>query len=87
MKAMLDDVEHRIEGGAIMSKRTIPITGKGEGDVGGPLAKIAENFPDVSIGSYPYFDGNGYGLNIVIRAYEDSDLDKVEAAIRETLNL
>ena len=86
MKAMLDDVEHRIEGGAIMSKRTIPITGKGEGDVGGPLAKIAENFPDVSIGSYPYFDGNGYGLNIVIRAYEDSDLDKVEAAIRETLN-
>lgn len=87
MKAMLEDVEHRIEGGAIITKRTIPVTGMGEGDVGGPLAEIAMNHEDVSIGSYPYFDGVGYGLNIVIRAYEDAALDAVEADIRKVLKL
>ncbi len=86
MRAMLEDVEHRIEGGAIMSKRTIAVQGRGEGDVGGPLGEIAENHPNVSIGSYPYFDGDGYGLNIVIRAFESSELDKCEAAIRKFLS-
>lgn len=82
MRAMLEDIEHRIEGGSIMTKRTIAVKRRGEGDVGGPLGEIANQYPDVSIGSYPFFDGDGYGLNIVIRAYESSDLDKCEADIR-----
>jgi len=87
MRAMLEDVEHRIEGGSVMEKRTLPIKDRGEGDVGGPLAEIAEKYPDVSIGSYPYFDGDGYGLNIVIRAFETEDIDKVEAALKRALKL
>lgn len=85
MRAMLEDVEHRIDGGAIMTKRTISVKGKGEGDVGGPLGEIAASHPNVTIGSYPYFDGNGYGLNIVIRAFEPSDLEKAEADIQNFL--
>jgi len=86
MTAMLQDVEHRIEGGAVMIKRTIPVAGKGEGDIGGPLSKIAQNHPDVSIGSYPYFTGEGYGLNIVIRAFDESDLNRAEADIQAFLS-
>lgn len=81
MRAMLEDIEHRIEGGSIMTKRTIAVKGRGEGDVGGPLSKIAKNNPEASIGSYPFFDGNGYGLNIVIRGNDDAILDKVENEI------
>jgi len=87
MRAMLEDVEHRIEGGAITHKRTIPVTGKGEGDVGGPLAKIAEKYPDVSIGSYPYFKGDSYGLNIVLRAVDETMLDVAENEIRAVLTV
>ncbi len=85
MRAMLEDIEHRIEGGTVMAKRTIAVKGKGEGDVGGPLAAIAAKYPDVSIGSYPHFDGDGYGLNIVIRAFNSSDLDACETSIAEFL--
>ncbi len=86
MRAMLEDVEHRIKGGSVMEKRTIPVKDMGEGDVGGPLAEIAKRNLDVSIGSYPYFDGNGYGLNIVLRAYEGSALDAAEAEIRQIIS-
>ena len=86
MKAMLQDIEHRIEGGIITQKRTIPVKGIGEGDIGGPLGEIAKRFPDVSIGSYPYFTGEGYGLNIVIRHHDDQVLDHVEAAVQALLS-
>jgi len=85
MRAMLEDIEHRIEGGRIMAKRTISVSGRGEGDVAAPLGIIAEKYPDATIGSYPFFDGNSYGLNIVIRSFDETALGEIESEIRKIL--
>ncbi len=85
MRSMLLDIEHRIEGGAVTSKRSINVSGIGEGDIGGFLGKIAGKYPDISIGSYPFFKGDGYGLNIVLRGLDESILDLAKSDVEAML--
>ncbi len=86
MRAMLQDIERRIEGGTTIIKRTISVSGKGEGDVAGPLSEIAKIYPHISFGSYPFFKGDGYGLNIVLRGTEDAELGRIEAELSEIIS-
>ncbi len=86
MKAMLEDIDHRIDGGHVVLKRTVPVKGKGEGDVAESLGALSEKYPEISIGSYPFFDGNGYGLNVVLRGYDDGELADIETELRAMLD-
>jgi hypothetical protein len=40
---------------------------KGEGEIAGPLAQLAGDYPDLLMGSYPFNSGGSFGANIVIR--------------------
>ncbi len=82
MKAMLADVEHRIEGGAKLFSRTVESQGIGEGDAAAPLAAIEAGHAGVSIGSYPYFKDGVHGANFVARSRDLAVLEKAEAALR-----
>jgi hypothetical protein len=44
------------------------------------LGKLAEDFPDLLIGSYPYQKDRVYGANIVIRGQDGAMVD--EAMVR-----
>ena len=83
MKAMLADVEHRIEGGAKLYSRTVGSQGIGEGDAAAPLAAIESAHEGVSIGSYPYFKDGVHGANFVARSRDEAILDQAEAALRQ----
>lgn len=79
MRAMLEDVVRRIEGGAVVESRTIAAPGAREGEIGGPLASLQADHPDVALGSYPYYRGPGdYGVNLVARGADPVKLAKVE---------
>ena len=52
-----------------------------------PLGIIANNFPDVSIGSYPFYEEKKYGANIVIRSTEKDLVLVVEKEVRSKFNL
>jgi len=56
MRAMLEDIPHRIEGGQQVLSISIDAPNIGEGDAAGPLSQIADAHPDVSIGSYPFYN-------------------------------
>jgi molybdopterin-biosynthesis enzyme MoeA-like protein len=68
MQAMLDAAAPMLKTGVKMLSETI----KGdvrEGDIGTELGEIARAHPNVSIGSYPFFDDKtGPNTNLVIRA-------------------
>ena len=51
---------------------------RGEGEIAAPLAELAAEFADLSIGSYPFQQNGAYGANIVIRG---SDGARVDAAM------
>ncbi|MFZ3582081.1 competence/damage-inducible protein A [Loktanella sp. DJP18] len=78
-EAMVASVISRLAHGAPLLSETWRIM-RGEGDVAAPLAQIAQDHPDLSLGSYPFQKDGIYGTNIVIRG---TDAVRVQAAIAQ----
>ena len=62
-----------------MRSETVEVR-RGESDVAEELKAVAAEFPDVSMGSYPYHDERGWGTNLVVRGL---DADRVAVAMAE----
>jgi len=67
MQAMLDDVAPRLAVGRKMLSHTLDAAGLPEGIYADGLGAIAGRHPEVSIGSYPAFTGQGFRNQIVVR--------------------
>ncbi|WP_417485379.1 competence/damage-inducible protein A [Maricaulis salignorans] len=88
-RGMLEDVAHRLHGGAVTRSRSVKADNLREGDIAIPLGEMQSRYPQVSIGSYPYFlevqDGEvKRGTHLVARATDERVLD---AVIREIADL
>ena len=68
MRGMLEDVGHRLVGGAVVISKTVRVEGSGEGVIAAPLEAVAKGRPNLSLGSYPFFGPDGYGSSLVVRA-------------------
>ncbi|MDU8927632.1 molybdopterin-binding protein [Alisedimentitalea sp. MJ-SS2] len=73
-QAMVASVLPTLTGGAPLLSQTLRIN-RGEGDIAGPLADLASEFSDLSIGSYPFSQGGIFGAHIVIRGHDGAMLD------------
>jgi molybdenum cofactor synthesis domain-containing protein len=73
-KAMVASILPGLHGGAPLLSQNLRIH-RGEGDIAGPLAALAEDFSDLSIGSYPFVQDGAYGANIVIRGQDGARVD------------
>ena len=68
-QAMLASVLPGLTGGVPLLSETWRIE-RGEGDIAGPLAALAQDYPGLLIGSYPFNQNGVYGANIVIRGHD-----------------
>lgn len=82
-EAMVASVLPTLTGGKPLLSQTLRID-RGEGDIAGPLTALAQEFADLSIGSYPFQRNGIYGANIVIRG---TDGARVESAMIKLKNL
>ena len=82
MRGMLEDVGHRLKGGAVTISRTIRVEGSGEGVIALPLETVAKAYPNMSLGSYPFFGDGIYGSNLVLRGRDAAEL---AAAVEELI--
>jgi molybdenum cofactor synthesis domain-containing protein len=73
-EAMVASVLPGITGGAPLLSQSVRIE-RGEGDIAGPLSDLAERYPDLSFGSYPYIRDGVFGANIVVRGTDGSRVD------------
>ena len=73
-KAMVASVIPTLTGGAPLLSQSLRID-RGEGDIAGPLGKLAADYPELSIGSYPFQKDGAYGSNIVIRGHDGAQID------------
>lgn len=78
-EAMLESLLPRLTGGAPLRSRSLEVL-RPEGDIAGPLADLAERYPNLSIGSYPFQRDGAFGSNVVLRG---SDPSEVDAALGE----
>ncbi len=81
-QAMVASVISTLTGGAPVLSQTLRVD-RGEGDIAGPLGQIAADFPDLSIGSYPFQQNGAYGSNIVVRGSDGARVDHAMARLSE----
>ena len=74
MQAMMVSVLPQLEGGAKMQNVSIQVSSP-EGVVAKDLGELQERFPDVSMGSYPYFRAGVVGTVLVLRSVIGEQLD------------
>jgi molybdenum cofactor synthesis domain-containing protein len=85
MQAMLDEVAPKLKTGTKVMSETIRADAK-EGDIGTPLGEIAQAYPEVAIGSYPFFDDErGPNSNIVLRGRDAAKLADAKGAVEAML--
>jgi molybdenum cofactor synthesis domain-containing protein len=85
MQAMLDEVAPKLKTGVRILSETIRADAR-EGDIGTPLGEIAKTNPQVTIGSYPFFDPqHGPNTNVVLRARDPQKLAIARQAVEQML--
>ena len=85
MQAMLDDVAPKLKTGAKVLSESVRADCK-EGDIGTELGRVAAAHPEVTIGSYPFFDDKtGPNTQIVIRSRDAKQLAAAKAAVEAML--
>jgi molybdenum cofactor synthesis domain-containing protein len=80
MNAMMDAIAPTLSGGVPVKSRTIRFEG-GEGDIAKPLKEIQEQYPMLSIGSYPFESETGFNTNLVLRGRDEQALAHATAAV------
>jgi molybdenum cofactor synthesis domain-containing protein len=85
-KVMLDGLLPKLSGGAPLISESVRVNIP-EGDVAGPLGEIAEAFPGLSIGSYPFANSKGYGTNVVMRGKDETEVTAAAVQVRTTFNV
>ena len=84
-RSMLDDIAPRLKGGAVVHSVTVRGAGGQEGDLAMPLEALAEQIPQVSFGSYPWFKSiEDHGVSLVARS---TDKEVLENAVGQMVDL
>ena len=72
-QAMVASVLPRLAGGAPLLSQSLRVN-RGEGDVAAPFGALAAEFPDLSMGSYPFVQNGALGTHLVIRGTDGGRL-------------
>ncbi len=76
-EAMLASVLPNLTGGPPLLSQNLRVL-RGEGEIAADFGALAAEFPDLSMGSYPFTQNGAYGTNLVIRG---TDPAQVSAAM------
>jgi molybdenum cofactor synthesis domain-containing protein len=83
MQAMFDAVKHDLKGGRPMLSRSVGCH-LPEGVIAKGLGEIQERYPDLDIGSYPFYRRGAFGTSLVLRG---RDADRLAAGTEEVIAL
>ncbi|MDZ7906858.1 MAG: molybdopterin-binding protein [Gemmobacter sp.] len=74
-QAMVASVLPTITGGQPLLSQSLRVN-RGEGEIAGPFGALAAEFPDLSMGSYPFIQNGAHGTNLVIRGTDPGQVDQ-----------
>ena len=84
MQAMLSSLAGQLDSGPVVRSRSVTAY-LGESQLAAALTEIQARYPDIDLGSYPFFRDDRYGASLVMRGTDPKQLDailkEVEAAI------
>lgn len=83
-QAMFESLKHRIAGGAPV-RSTATAVHLAEGLVAKGLGELQARYPEVDIGSYPFYRAGRYGTSLVCRSADEGRLKAATAELRDML--
>jgi molybdenum cofactor synthesis domain-containing protein len=84
MQSMFEWLAPRLKGGAKIEMRAVHVIGLPEGVIAQDLGEVQKHYPDLDIGSYPFYRVGGGGVALVAKG---PDGDAAEKAIAEITKL
>jgi molybdenum cofactor synthesis domain-containing protein len=84
MRAMVATLGDRLQGGEPVRSRSI-IAFLTEGHVAKRLGEIQDRYPALDLGSYPFYNRDRYGTNLVMRGTDADLLDAMLEEVREMI--
>lgn len=73
-QAMVASVLPTLTGGAPLLSQSLRVN-RGEGEIASQFGALAAEFPDLTMGSYPFNQNGVYGTNLVVRGTDPGRLD------------
>ena len=84
MEAMFDGLADRLVGGAPIITENV-LTNLLESVIAKDLEALQERYPDVNMGSYPYFRKGKLGVNLVLRGTDGARMNAAADELAETI--
>ena len=84
MRSMTDALDGELEGGDPVRSRAIT-TFLGESEIAGPLGELQAQYPDVDLGSYPFYRQDRYGTSLIMRGTNEQRLETLSTSLREII--
>lgn len=81
MQDMFETLAPSLTGGVPVKSRTVHATGMYEGAIAAGLEAIQRRFPDLDIGSYPYYRAGGNGVALVAKGVDEAAVEAAGEAI------
>ena len=80
MQAMFEGLRSELKGGRPVLSRAISC-GLAEGQLAKGLGEIQSRYPDIDIGSYPWYRRGAYGVSLVLRCADERRLGLASEAV------
>jgi molybdenum cofactor synthesis domain-containing protein len=84
MQSMFEWLAPRLPGGVRVESRAVHVIGLPEGVIADGLEAVQKRFPDLDIGSYPFYRAGGNGVTLVAKG---TDAKAAERAVAEISTL
>jgi molybdenum cofactor synthesis domain-containing protein len=81
MRSMFEWLAPNLEGGEKIEQRAVHATGMPEGIIAAGLTAIQNKYPEIDLGSYPYYRPTGNGVTLVAKGTSAADAEAVIAEV------
>jgi molybdenum cofactor synthesis domain-containing protein len=85
MQSMFEWLAPRLQGGARIESRAVHVVGLPEGVIAEGLAAVQARYPDLDLGSYPFYRTGGNGIALVAKGPDGSAAERAIAEVTELI--
>ncbi len=84
MQAMFSTLDNVLTGGQVVSTRSVTAY-LGESAIAKSLFTLQDKYPNVNLGSYPFYRNSKYGTSLVMRGFDVYQLDSMLEEIKQII--
>jgi molybdenum cofactor synthesis domain-containing protein len=85
MQSMFEWLAPRLEGGQKIEQRAVHTLGLPEGVIADGLTAIQNRYPDIDLGSYPFYRPTGNGVTLVAKGTSAAEAETVIAEVTDLI--